>query len=229
MYNRDIQSIAKNTMKYIKSIIKVGMSLTEIREKCEQKMLRLGADSFWYWGVGAFVFSGEQTTISISGKNYITPDLVIRENDIITIDLSPQYENVRGDYARTIIIENGIIINNINNIKNPEWKQGLLMEEKLHKELFNYVTPNTTFEELYFHMNSLILSSGFINLDFIGNLGHSIVKDKSERIYIEKGNNKKLSNVKFFTFEPHIGFKNSNYGFKKENIYFFNDGKIEEL
>ena len=66
MYNRDIQSIAKNTMKYIKSIIKVGMSLTEIREKCEQKMLRLGADSFWYWGVGAFVFSGEQTTISIT-------------------------------------------------------------------------------------------------------------------------------------------------------------------
>ena len=78
-------------------------------------------------------------------------------------------------------------------------------------------------------MNSLILSIGFINLDFILNLGHSIFKDKSERIYIEKGNNKKLSNVKFFTFEPHIGFKNSNYGFKKENIYFFNDGKIEEL
>ena len=83
--------------------------LNEIREKCEQKMLRLGADSFWYWGVGAFVFSGEQTTISISGKNYITPDLVIRENDIITIDLSPQYENVWGDYARTIIIENGVL------------------------------------------------------------------------------------------------------------------------
>ena len=32
-----VQSIAKNTMDYIKSTVKVGMSLTEIREKCERK------------------------------------------------------------------------------------------------------------------------------------------------------------------------------------------------
>ena len=28
---------------------------------------------------------------------------------------------------------------------------------------------------------------GFINLDFMGNLGHSIVKDKNDRVYTEKG------------------------------------------
>ena len=26
------------------------------------------ADSFWYWDVGAFVFAGDETTVSVSGK-----------------------------------------------------------------------------------------------------------------------------------------------------------------
>jgi len=32
-------------------------------------MLELGADSFWYWNVGAFVFAGDETTISVSCKS----------------------------------------------------------------------------------------------------------------------------------------------------------------
>ena len=39
------------------------------------------------------------------------------------------------------------------------------------------------------------------NLDFAGNLGHSIVESKDDRIYIEKGNRRKLSEVKMFTFD----------------------------
>ena len=48
------------------------------------------------------------------------------------------------------------------------------MEDRLHQELLKYVTVETTFEDLYFHMNHLIKEYGFINLDFLGNLGHSI-------------------------------------------------------
>ena len=32
-------------------------------------MLELGADSFWYWDVGAFVFAGDETTVSVSQEN----------------------------------------------------------------------------------------------------------------------------------------------------------------
>ncbi len=49
-----------------------------------------------------------------------------------------------------------------------------------------FVTLNTTFEELYFYINDFIVQNSYINLDFLGNLGHSIVKDKADRIYIEK-------------------------------------------
>jgi len=224
-----MQLAAKKTIEYIKKIIRPGINLLEIRKACEEKLLELGADSFWYWNVGAFVFAGDETTISISGREYVTSDRIIKDNDIITIDLSPQSGNIWGDYARTIVLEHGKVVDDINLIENPEWKCGLQMEEKLHAELINYVTRETTFEELYYHMNEFIAKNGFVNLDFMGNLGHSIVKTKGDRVYIEKGNTTKLGRVKYFTFEPHIAVSDSKYGYKRENIYYFDEGKLVEL
>lgn len=227
-YSR-IQLAAKQTIEYIKKIIKPGMNLLEIRKFCEEKLLESGADSFWYWDVGAFVFAGDETCVSVSGKQYVTSDRVIGNNDIITIDLSPQVGNIWGDYARTIIVENGMVVENIGLIENPEWKSGLQMEEKLHAELLRFATKETTFEKLYYHMNEFIVENGFVNLDFMGNLGHSIVKTKGDRIYIEKENKTKIGDVKYFTFEPHIAFPDSKYGYKKENIYYFDEAGLIEL
>ena len=227
-YSR-IQLAAKQTIEYIKNTIKPGMNLLEIRKLCEEKLLELGADSFWYWDVGAFVFAGDETCVSVSGKQYVTSDRVIGNNEIITIDLSPQVGNIWGDYARTIIVENGMVVEDIGLIENPEWKSGLQMEEKLHAELLRFATKETTFEKLYYHMNEFIVENGFVNLDFMGNLGHSIVKTKGDRVYIEKGNMTKLGDVKYFTFEPHISFSDSKYGYKKENIYYFVENGLMEL
>ena len=228
MEYRQVQQIAKDTISYAKQMIKPGMNLREIRSLCEEKMLELGADSFWYWDVGAFVFAGNETAVSVSGKQYITSDRIIAPDDIITIDLSPQKGDTWGDYARTIIVQNGVVVES-EKIENVEWRQGLDMEELLHEELKRYVTPDTTFEALYYHMNDLIAEKGFLNLDFSGNLGHSIVRQKKDRVYIEKGNNIRLGDVAFFTFEPHISVVGSNYGYKKENIYYFENGLLQEL
>ena len=229
MEYREIQRAAKDTISYIKTVIRPGLHLIDIRRLCEEKLLSLGADSFWYWDVGAFVFSGEETTVSVSGREYITSDRLIGKNDIITIDLSPQSNNIWGDYARTIILENGEVVDDINKIQNKEWRNGLLMEERLHQELISFAAPQTTFEELYLHINGFITENGFRNLDFMGNLGHSIAKKKDDRVYIEKGNHLLLSSVEYFTFEPHISIPQSQYGYKKENIYYFSGGKPAEL
>lgn len=229
MTNQDLQNIARNTIEYIKTVIKPEMNLLEIRRLCEEKMFSLGADSFWYWNVGAFVFAGDETAISISGKDYKTSNRLIHENDIITIDLSPQNNFVWGDFARTIIIENGKAVDFVSKIKNPEWKKGLLFEGKLHSELKKFAKPDITFEELYFYMNDFIQNNGFINLDFAGNLGHSIVNKKDDRIYIENGNKAYLKEVKYWTFEPHIALKSSKFGYKKENIYYFENGELKCL
>ena len=96
-------------------------------------------------------------------------------------------------------------------------------------ELTKFVRPATTFEELYFFINSLITARGFCNLDFMGNLGHSIETSKEARIYIERGNTALLSQAGLFTFEPHIGRKNSPYGYKREDIYYFSEGTLKRL
>lgn len=200
MNYKEVQLIGKQTIEFIKGAIRPGMKLEEVRRQCEEKMLELGADSFWYWDIGAFIFSGDETAISISGKNYKTADKLIQKNDIMTIDLSPQWKNIWGDYARTIIIEDGKVVN-----------------------------ENTTFEDLFYHMNAMIISEGFINLDFLGNLGHSIEKKSDDRIYIEKGNKNKLSDIAYFTFEPHISKPGSVYGYKMENIYYYESGLLKML
>ena len=145
------------------------------------------------------------------------------------MDLSPQNNNIWGDYARTIVIQNGRTVDKTEDIKNKEWRTGLQMELFLHKRLIEIAEPNMTFEELYFQINNIISDNGFINLDFMGNLGHSIVKDKNNRIYIEKRNNSKLSEVEMFTFEPHISIPNSEFGYKREDIYYFENNKLLKL
>lgn len=126
-------------------------------------------------------------------------------------------------------MENGKVVEDIGLIENLEWKSGLQMEEKLHAELLRFATKETTFEKLYYHMNKLIVENGFVNLDFMDNLGHSIVKTKGDRVYIEKGNMTKPGDVKYFTFKPHVAFPDSKYGYKKENIYYFNENGLMEL
>ena len=100
-----VQSIAKETIKYIRKVVKPGMNLIELRNACEEKLLELGADSFWYYDIGALVYAGDETSKSVSGVEYTTSDYYIKNDDIVTIDLSPKLRNIWGDYARTIIIE----------------------------------------------------------------------------------------------------------------------------
>ena len=61
-------------------------------------------------------------------------------------------------------------------------------------------------------LNEKIKSFGFENLDFNGNLGHTIEKDRNHRIYFEKDNDKKLTENMLFTFEPHIRMIGKNMG-----------------
>ncbi len=225
----EMQTLNRATIEYASTVIVPGMTLVELCKLCEEYLLSHGADSFWYWDVGAFVFAGDKTATSVSGREYKADDHIIEPTDIITIDLSPQNNCIWGDYARTLIVENGKIVKDIEQIQNDEWRNGLRMEEYLHKAMLDFVNENTTFEELFYHINAQIKACGYVNLDFLGNLGHSIVKDKRQRIYIEKGNTEKLSAVEAFTFEPHISLLGSLYGFKKENIYSFNRGVLIEL
>ena len=121
-----------------------------------------------------------------------------------------------------------IAITDPSKVHNEQWRNSLQFEEYLHEAMRSFVCRNTTFEELFFFINNLIREKGYINLDFLGNLGHSIVREKGQRIYIEKGNKTKLSEIEAFTFEPHISLPGGKYGYKMENIYTFEGERLVE-
>lgn len=49
-------------------------------------------------------------------------------------------------------------------------------------------------------------------------------KEKSDMLEV-----KFYDTVDDFTFEPHISFPDSKYGYKKENIYYFDENGLMEL
>jgi len=227
-----IQNIAKATMEHLKSFIREGVSEKDIVNEAENYLKNQKVNSFWYYGIGAFVFVGDRTTISISGREYVPSEVKVRKDDVVTVDLSPEIGNYWGDFARTFVVCDGEVegINSIEIKKdNLEIYDGIVTEEKLHNELKNIISEKNTFEEVFTEMNLLIDTLGYENLDFAGNLGHTIEKNKDDRLYIEAGNKTKLKDINLFTFEPHIRKKKGKYGLKKEDIYYFQDGALKVL
>ena len=79
---------------------------------------------------------------------------------------------------------------------------------------------------LNIHSNEIIKKEGYENLDFLGNLGHSIAQRLEDRAYIEASNNRHLIEVPCFAFEPHIRKIGGFWGFKNENIYYFDENDM---
>jgi Xaa-Pro aminopeptidase len=229
--NKIAQDIARETMSELHDYVKVGMSEKEIETKAFELMVKKGSNSWWYHGIGGIVLLGKNSIVSKSGR-----DLLGREenrvsgNDVVTIDLAPTVDGFWGDYARTLFVEDGAVARE-DDPQTPLFRKGLDAELYLHSKLMEYATPDMTYEELYFKLNAEIAQLGFENLDFHGNLGHSIELDQADRVYIERGNTSSFKEVgKPFTLEPHIRLVGGSVGFKREDIYFFDDdGSLQRL
>ncbi len=222
--NRVAQNIAIETMSELHHFIKVGMSEKEIEKKAIELMIEKGSNSWWYHGIGAVVLLGKRSVSSMPGREYFaSEENRVSENDIVTIDLAPAVDGFWGDYARTVFVEKGSVAKE-DDPKTRQFREGLDAELYLHKKLLELATTEMTFENLYFQLNAEITNLGFENLDFKGNLGHTIEMEQSERVYIERGSKSSIYETgKPFTFEPHIRLKGGRIGFKRENIYYFND------
>ncbi|MFA6528760.1 MAG: M24 family metallopeptidase [Candidatus Gracilibacteria bacterium] len=222
-----IQRIARNTIDYLRKNIRSGLTEKEIVAMAEEHMNRHGIVNFWYYGVGAFVLVGKRTIISVSGKEYVPTDTKVQNSDIVTIDLSPEEDGFWGDFARTITVENGKVVGEES--RNQGFHNGWATENDLHLKFMKEVRPEMSFDEVYNLFNEEITKKGYENLDFNKNLGHTIEKRKEDRLYFKKGEKTLLKDVNLFTFEPHIRKLRGKYGFKKENIYYFDGGKMKSL
>ena len=221
-----VQDIALQVLRDIVPFIKSGNRECGVVDVCTQLLEQYGAKDCWYHDVPALVLVGDRTTLSVPGRDYQPSDVAIRTNDLVTIDLSPTVNDFWGDCARSYIVESG-------SVKPPEKSStldyGIHTERELHALMIEIATPETSMHELYSLINQSIETMGYKNLDFRGNLGHTIEKHLDERRYIEANNQALLGDCDMFTFEPHICRTDENWGFKMENIYYFENDKAIPL
>ncbi len=223
-----VQAIAKTVMSAVRNQIKIGMTERDVAELAEREFVGRGIRKFWYYGIAAFVLVGERTPLSMSGREYKPSDTVIADGDLLTIDLSPVLGIEWGDYARSMVVtQEEVFLDEFPFAGSIS--DGLKVERQLHEELLKWARPMTTFHEVFEQMNNRIIELGYLNLDFKGNLGHSIERNPDLRMYIEQGNDIPLSKASRFTFEPHIRRANEMLGFKRENIYRFEEGHLLEV
>ena len=222
-----VQSAAKAVLADLSNFIDSHSTEKTIADVALELLQQQGITDTWYHGVPAFVLLGSRSCESISGREYEPSNEKVGDKNLVTVDLSPMEGNIWGDCARSYFIENGKCVSSP---ECEEFQEGASIELELHKIMTEFVTPNTLFSELYEFGNQEIQKRGFDNLDFLSNLGHSIEIDTSKRRFIDKNCSEALGSVNLFTFEPHIRKQGKSWGFKHENIYYFNDqGRAVEL
>jgi len=213
-----VQAIAKAVLYDLAPSISAADTERSIARRAASLLADRGITETWYYDCPAFVLLGSRSCLSFSGRSYVPGDEPVGSFNLITVDLSPLRNGIWGDCARSFPIENGRCSFAP---QAPELVCGIEAEASLHQAMQVFVTPATTFEQLFDFGNAEIKRLGFENLDFLGNLGHSIAPTREDRCYIEPNNTIPLGSVPFFTFEPHIRRTNGVWGFKHENIYYF--------
>lgn len=224
---RRIQHATKDVLTELASKISALDTERSIADKAYQQLCLRGLVDTWYYQSPALVLLGSRSCWSQSGKDYEPSLEVVGQFNLVTVDLSPSLRNLWGDCARSFYIEQGQVKPHPSS---PELLAGKVFLENLHAEVLHFARPETTYHELFEWTNQQIAAVGFENLDFLGNVGHTISARREEREFITAYNCHRLSDTSFFTFEPHVRVVGGRWGFKHENIFFFNsEGRIEEL
>jgi len=200
------QGMAKSVMQDLDIIIVPGNTEIAIKIFAEKELKKLGA-KFWYHGLGALVQVGANTTESRNGKEYRATELTVQEHDVVTVDLMPMVNNCWGDYARTFMIGNI-----------PTVQLAINFERHLQKHLIENFQPSMTGHDVFDMMDTIISEERYENLDYLGNLGHTIVQDPAKREYIEMNSKVILKNC-LFTMEPHLCKIGNDFGIKYEDVF----------
>lgn len=225
--HREVQAIAKTILAEIVKSITPQSTERTISATAERMLVTRGLPETWYYQCPALVLLGSRSCLSISGWAYEPCDEPVGDFNLVTIDLSPRRGPWWGDCARSIFVEGAVARATPTDTEFVAGHQFIL---QLHAEMQRFVTASTTFQQLYEFANARINDGGYDNLDYLGNIGHSVATRTEDRVFIDRTNLSLLSDVTCFTFKPHIRARGGRWGFKHENIYFFNEeGSIEEL
>ena len=136
--------------------------------------------------------------------------------NLVTVDLSPLLDGAAGDYARSLCVEGGRVVDHPSA---PDFAGGLEALDALHRHLVRVARPEATFGELFAAVAARLANLGYVNLDLRGNFGHTLTARLGERRFFEAGSPVRLAGAGPFTFEPHVRRVGGRWGFKREDVY----------
>ena len=222
------QEIARYCLETIPTYLKSGISREEIHKLCEELMLSKGSTGWWTHGDAALILYGPYLTYSAhEDPQYLFEDLLVSDNDVITIDVAPMFGIGWGDMTRTYAIENGVCVP-WEQSSNQELITGMNLEYELHEILLDTVNNDTTFADIHKMTTKVLEQRGYYNCDYHGNFGHSIEIYPDNRVTIIPEETKVISDYgKPITYEPHICKIGSYIGIKYENMYMLKNGHLE--
>lgn len=225
--HRRVQHAAKSVLRQLAREIGPDDTEQSIATRAQAALRNHGIQQTWYHDCPALVLLGSRSCLSCSGRDYRPSLEPVGQTNLVTIDLSPSHEGHWGDFARSLPVEGGCVSLEP---EDPQFRAGLAFVRRLQTAMRAFVTPRTTFDDLAAWAAQRMDVEGFLNLDFRGNVGHSIAARREDRVYIEAGNHQPLSDVGLFTFEPHVRAAGGAWGFKHEDIFFFNsEGAVQDL
>jgi Xaa-Pro aminopeptidase len=219
--HRRAQLSARDTLIAVQSEIKTGATEASLASACRRLMDAAGATGYWWYTTPAYVLAGENLRLSVEGDVYAPGEVAIGADGMITIDLHTEIDGRWGDCARSYFLRDGDIVTP--EAAGYEEADGMATEAALHSLIRAEARPEMTFQELHFLVAREVANRGYENLDFLGNFGHSIGADVTNRAFIDANCGQPLGSSPLLTFEPHIARPGRPLAFKYEEVYLFDN------
>jgi Xaa-Pro dipeptidase len=197
------QRIAIAAAEYAVQTARLGVTEWELSQQAEHKARELGAAGFWTTTMVGF---GAGSLRSFPSEPPTQRPLWRR--DVGHIDIQPvTSDNWRGDCTRTLVV--GDV---------PEYAEMKNAVNEVHKLLLRSVRPGMPAFELYEIFLRDCQRLGFLPLDRLHNIGHSIGKSSSFDLgFINRHNRTPMWEA--WAIEPFFG--NHLYGVKMEDVVWF--------
>jgi len=194
--------IVGNTLQYLQSIIKPGMTLKEIDQLGETYIRQAGAEPSFK---GLYGFTGSVCTSLNEVCIHGVPDnTVVKEGDILGLDIGTKLDGYYGDAAITMAI---------GDVSEDDQALIACARGALYHAI-EAIKPGMRFKELSKLLEAYILSAGFVPLrDYCGHgIGTKPHDEPNIPNYLEGKPNQgpKIKNGMVFCLEPMICHKSGN-------------------
>jgi hypothetical protein len=217
----DLQIETLRASKSVVDMVGTGILETELAEAFDAELSKYKLPlSKWY---PTLICAGEYSGQPLTRRNHLpSANVILRENDIVILDITPQHETVWGNWSVTIAIGNDPFYQEL--VKD-------IFEVTVQTAMFS-ATDAATIGEIYDHCQKLAADKKLISIDPRDDVGHNIFQvpanqtvDKTpeqDRVFLDGAGYRNAPLTGLISIEPQLSRINpadgKQYGAKHQFI-----------